>query len=152
MDYKLELTQQPVQPVLSLRKRTAVANLPMELGRAYGAIIQYLNEIGAKPVGAAFAGYYNMDMEDLDVEMGFLVSKAIPGRGEIVSGEIPAGKQLSCMYKGPYKDMVPAYDAMNKYISENGHVPTGISYEFYYNSPQEVPESELLTKIVLPLK
>ena len=69
MNCKFELTEQPAQPVLSVRTRTSVGNLPQALGKAYGAIIQYLNEIGEQPLEAAFAAYYNMDMEDLDVEI-----------------------------------------------------------------------------------
>ena len=152
MDYKFELSEQPVQPVLSMRTRTAVGNLPQELGKAYGSIIQYLNEIGEKPLEAAFAAYYNMDMENLDVEMGFPVPKPLAGKGEIKSSEIPAGKQVSCFYKGPYSQMEQVYNAMMQWINVNGHTPTGVSYEFYYNSPMDVPESELLTKIVFPIK
>ncbi|ATW26884.1 GyrI-like domain-containing protein [Candidatus Formimonas warabiya] len=152
MDFKFELSDQPAQPVLSMRTRTAVGNLPQELGKAYGAIIGYLNELGEKPLDAAFAAYYNMDMADLDVEMGFPVPKALPGRGEIKSSEIPAGKQVSCLYQGPYSQMEPVYNEMMKWINEHGYTPTGTSYEFYYNSPMEVPESELLTKVVFPLK
>lgn len=152
MSYKFELTEEPAQPVLSIRTRTAVENLPQELGKAYEAIIQYLNENGEKPMEAAFAGYYNMDMQDLDVEMGFPVTKPLEGRGEIKSNEIPAGKQVSYLYKGPYNQMEPVYNAMMEWIKVNGHTPTSVAYEFYYNSPMEVSESELLTKIVFPIK
>ncbi|MDO9535730.1 MAG: GyrI-like domain-containing protein [Bacillota bacterium] len=41
---------------------------------------------------------------------------------------------------------------MFQWIAENGYEQTGVYYEFYYNSPEEVPESELLTKIVMPVK
>lgn len=152
MSYKIELSEQVVQPVLSIRRRTSLGNLPQELGKAYGSIIQYLNEIGEQPADAAFTAYYNMDMEDLDVEMGFPVSKQLEGKDEIKAGEIPAGRYVTYMYKGPYSGMVPAYDAMNLFIKEKGLTPTGVSYEFYYNSPMDVPESELLTKIALPIK
>ncbi|MFZ5966227.1 MAG: GyrI-like domain-containing protein [Bacillota bacterium] len=152
MNYKFEVTVQQAQPVLSMRARTSVGNLPQELGKAYHMIIQHLNEIGENPLEAAFAAYYNMDMEDLDVEMGFLVSKPLDGKGEIKSGEIPAGKQVSCMHKGPYNQMEPLYHAMMQWINENGYTPTGTAYEFYYNSPMDVPESELLTKVVFPVK
>lgn len=152
MDYKFELSEPPAQPVLSIRTRTAVGNLPQELGQAYGAIIQYLHEIGEEPVEAAFAAYYNMDMEDLDVEMGFPVPRPLAGKGEIKAGQIPAGKQVSYLYKGPYMQMEPVYNAMYQWITEKGFTPTGVSYEFYYNSPLEVPESELLTRIVFPVK
>lgn len=152
MGYQFELIDEKEQPVLSMRARTSVGNLPQELGKAYGAIIQYIGEIGERTDGPAFAAYYNMDMEDLDVEMGFLVPKPIPGKDGIQANVIPAGKQAVYMYKGPYAEMEPVYNAMAAWIAENGYVPTGVSYEFYYNSPEEVPESGLLTKIIFPLK
>lgn len=152
MNYKMELTEQGAQPVLSIRKRVPVGNLPQELGAAYGSIIQYLNELGEKPAGAAFTAYYNMDMEDLDVEMGFPVSGQLEAKGDIMAAEIPEGMYASCMYKGPYAGMASAYDALNGFINEKGLAATGVSYEFYCNSPMEVPESELLTRIVFPVR
>lgn len=152
MDNRFELTDQKEQPVLSVRTKTAVGNLAIESGKAYGAVFQYLGEIGEQAGGAPFIAYYNMDMENLDVEIGVPVSKPIDGRGEIKSSRIPAGKQVSSMYKGPYNQVGPVYESMAAWINQNGHTPTGVCYEFYYNSPMEVPESELLTKIVFLLK
>jgi len=152
MNMNFEITEQNEQPVLSVRTRTAAAKLPDELGKAYNAIIAYVEETGGKVSGPAFAAYYNMDMEDLDVEMGFPVEKPVAGKGDIRQSVIPAGRQASAMYKGPYADMGPVYEAMTAWMKEKGCEPTGIVYEFYYNSPLEVPESELLTKIVFLLK
>jgi len=39
-----------------------------------------------------------MDMENLDVEMGFTVGRPLPGKGEIQAGEVPAGKQVSYLF------------------------------------------------------
>ena len=151
MGYQFELTDEQDKPVLSIRTRTSAANLPQELGKAYGAILQYLGEIGETTEGPAFAGYYNMNMEDLDVEMGFLLPKPVPGRGEIQAGVIPAGKQASYLYKGPYAEMEPVYNALTEWIAEKELEPSGISYELYYTGP-EVPQSEHLTKIIFPLR
>lgn len=152
MDYKFEIIETVTQPVLSVRTVTSVVNLPQELGKAFNSIITYLGEMGEQPVDAAFAAYYNMDMENLEVEMGFPVAKELAGKGEIIASEVPAGKKATCMYKGPYKEMGPTYEALTTWINDNGQQPTGVVYEFYYNSPMEVPESELLTKIVFLLK
>lgn len=152
MDYKIELTKQSEQPVLSIRKIASVKNLPQEFGKAFQEIAEYLNEMGEQPSGAPFGAYYNMDMENLDVEMGFPVSRVLEGKGEIKASQIPESNQVSCMHKGSYEASAAAYDAMSKWMTEKGHVPTGVVYEFYFNSPVEVPESELLTKIVFPLK
>jgi effector-binding domain-containing protein len=152
MDYKIELKNTASQPVLSIRSRTTVGELPQYLGYAFQAVIEYLNEIGEQPIDAPFAAYYNIDMENLDVEAGFPVSNKLSGRGEIKLSEIPPGKQASCLYKGSYTEMKEAYEAMHDWVEKNAYLPTGVVYEFYYNSPTEVPEQELLTKIVFLIK
>jgi len=152
MFFGIGMIEKKSQPILLIRVTTSMQNLPQVIGKAYGSIFQYLNELGEQPADAPYTAYYNMDMENLDVEMGFPVSKPLQGKGEIKAGEFPGGKYAECMYKGAYGEMVPAYDAMNKWIRENGYEATGSCYEFYYNTPGEVPESELLTKIMLPLK
>jgi effector-binding domain-containing protein len=152
MAYTFEVVETQAQPVLSVKKVTSVANLPQELGKAYGAILAYLKEKGKQALGPAFTAYFNMDMEKLEVEMGFPVAEEIAGSGDIIASHIPAGKKATAMHKGPYKEMAATYEALTKWIGENGHVPAGVVYEYYYNSPMEVPESELLTKIEFVLK
>lgn len=152
MDNTIEIVETAAQPALSVRSVTPVANLSQEIGKAYAAIMGYLAGMGEQPADAPFVAYYNMDMDRLDVEIGFPVAKPLPGEGVIGPSEIPAGKKATRMYKGPYMEMGPTYEAMTKWMEENGHRPTGVVYEFYYNSPCEVAESELLTKIVFVLE
>lgn len=152
MNNQYELTEQSVQPALSIRTRTSLQKLPQEIGQAYGAIMQYLAELGVAATDAPFTAYYNLDMADLDVEMGFPVAQLLPGKGDIKASEIPAGKRVSTMYKGPYSQMESVYTDMLQWISEQGLAPTGVAYEYYYNSPADVPESELLTRIVFPVQ
>nr|WP_321302702.1 GyrI-like domain-containing protein [uncultured Trichococcus sp.] len=148
MDYVIEMVETQEQPTLVLKAVTPVSELPKILGKAFMDIVTHIMELGEQPVGPAFVGYFNMDMERLELEIGFPVSKALPGQGDILAGHIPAGKQVTCMYKGPYMEMPPAYEEIQKWIEDNGYKPLGPVYEHYYNSPEEVPESELLTKIV----
>ncbi len=71
MLYKCEIYEQVAQPTLTIRTHTPVAKLPQVLGESYGAIGQYLGRLGETPGGAPFVAYYNMNMEDLDIEVGF---------------------------------------------------------------------------------
>lgn len=148
MSFVIEMVETQEQPTLVLKTVTSVSEMPKILGKAFMDIVTHIMELGEQPVGPAFVGYFNMDMERLELEIGFPVSKPLPGKGEIMAGHIPAGRQVTCMYKGPYMEMPPAYEAINQWIKDNGYKPTGTVYEHYYNSPDEVPESELLTKIV----
>jgi len=152
MPYKCEVVEQPPQSTLSIRTTTHVKDLPQELGKAYGAIGQYLGQLGEQPAGAPYAAYFNMDMSNLEVEIGFPVSKALPSKDAIQSGEIPAGTYARCLYTGTYNEIEPAYNALTAWVKENGHETTGVAYEYYLNDPGEVDPLELLTQIVFPLK
>ncbi len=132
--------------------RAALQDLPTALGRAYGAIAEYLEELGEPPSGAPFAGYYNMDMQNLDLEIGFPVAKQLTGRGEIQSGHIQEGKVATTIYTGPYNAIEPAYNALTAFIQDNGYEAIGVAYEFYLNDPSETPVEELQTRILFPLK
>ncbi|OGO37955.1 MAG: transcriptional regulator [Chloroflexi bacterium RBG_16_57_11] len=147
-----KLVQKEAQPVLSIRTFTTEAELPALVGRVYGAIAQYLGELGESPAGPPFAAYYNMDMQHLDTELGFPVGKALPGRGEIQSGEIPGGWRASVLYTGPYQGMGSGYEALTEFVKASGREATGVAIEFYLNSPMDTPVDGLQTLIVFPLK
>ena len=151
MGYKFEVEDVEPQQVLSIRTRTSLEEMPLKLGKSLETIIAYLGSLGKQPSGAPFVAYYNMDMSDLDIEIGFPVSESLEGSGDIASNIIAGGKKAFCMYKGSYSNLKSVYEKMATWMSKNNHQPTGVAYEFYYNSPMEVPESELLTKIVFPL-
>lgn len=152
MNYEIIVTEEKKKNTLSIRLRTNVESLPNKIGENYIKIVQYMTEIGLTPTEAPFTKYYNLDMNDLDVEMGFPVEKPLPGKDDIFAGEVTEGKYVSCMYKGPYAQMEKPYDEIAKWLKENNYETLGTCYEFYYNSPMEVEESELLTKIMMPLK
>lgn len=149
MAFEIELIQQEALPTLSVRKRTGVQDLPAVLGQTYGEIMTYAAEMGATVSGPAYVSYFNMDMADLDVEIGFVCEQTVLGNGTVTEGEIAAGRYVTSIHYGPYAGMEPLYNAMFTFIQENGLAPTGESIEFYYNSPAEVPESELKTKILM---
>ena len=152
MPYKCELVAQTPHPTLSIRPTTSIKELPQELGKAYGAIGQYMGELGEQPAGAPYAVYFTFTMESMDIEIGFPVGGSLPGKGEIQSGDIPAGKVAQTMYTGPYNKIEPAYNALTAFVEQQGYEATGVAYEFYLNDPGEVAPEELLTQIVFRLK
>ena len=151
MAYNCELKQLPAQPALTVRTRAAVQDLPQLFGKTYGAIMQYLVELGEQPAGMPFAAYHNLDMQNLDVEIGFPVARKIAGKGEIRASEFPGGRLASVLHVGPYDQCAPAYDALTQWIKDHGYAATGVAYEIYF-SPPETPPQEIRTEIVFPLK
>ncbi len=149
-DIKVE--ERLAQPILSVRTRTSVDKLPQILGETYGAIAQYLGELGECPIGPPFAGYFNMDMQDLDVEIGFPVTRVFDSRDQLKAGQIPPGKAATATYTGPYEQMEPAYNELFLWINDNGYEVSGVVYEFYLNDPATTPPEQLQTQIVFMLQ
>lgn len=152
MSYLLQIVETEEQPVLSVKTTTSVNNMPNVVGRIYSQIVNYIIEKGEEPIGPAFIAYYNMDMENLIVEIGFPITRKIEGKDDIVLRYIPAGRKATGFHKGSYSEIGPLYEQLTRLIVEKGYEPTGVVYEYYYNSPNEIPESELLTKVEFLLK
>jgi effector-binding domain-containing protein len=146
----IEILEKPQQPTLHIRTITRVEDLPRLIGESYGKMADYLKELGGFLSDVPYVAYFNMDMQHLDVEIGFPVSKSLPGKEDIQAGFIPAGKIVFCMYRGAYSKMEPVYTEMLKWIQDNNYKAIGTAYEHYYNGPG-FPEDEMLTKIAMPL-
>lgn len=150
---RCEIKEQPAQPVMSIRMRTKVQDLPNVLGKAFMDTATAIGEQGQQPIGPPFVAYYNMDMQDLDIEVGFPVAKKLQAKENVKPGEIAAGKVATTVYTGPYGDgMKEAYEALMKYVADSGKEATGVAYEIYFNSPMDTPPEKLQTQIVFPLK
>ena len=152
MTYQCKLSDREAQPTLVVRKRASVQQLPQVLGQAWGAIMQYADRSGLTPAGSPFVAYHNMDMQDLDLEIGFPFPKSLSGEGEVQAGELPGGQAAECLHVGPYDKIAAAYEALQKWLDENGGKPTGIAYEFYLNDPRTTRPEELQTQVIFPLK
>lgn len=152
MSISCEVIDRPAQPVLSIRTTTSVGELPRVLGGIYGKVALRLGVLGECPAGPPFAAYYNMNMEALDVEGGFPVTRMLPGEGDVEAREIPAGMAATCVHVGPYATMPETYEELSAWMASEGHEPTGTVYEFYLNDPGKTPPEELKTEIVFPLK
>jgi len=148
----IELLKRSKQAVLSVKANTKVENLPMLIEESYGKIGSYLDEIGELPSDIPFVAYYNMDMENLNVEIGFPVYKSLPGKDDIESSYIPEMKVVYSIHRGPYMEAGPVYEEMVKWIEENNLKQTETMYEYYFNSPLDVDESDLLTMMLIKVE
>jgi effector-binding domain-containing protein len=146
-----ELTELASRPALTIRTRTRVGDIPSLFGKGYNAISQMLKEQGKQPAGAPFALYYNMDMNDLEVEFGFPVDEPLVGSGSITVSSTPSGKAVATLYIGPYDEVEPAYDFLMKWCTDNNLMMSGKAYEIYLNDPSETPPEMLKTQVYLLL-
>ncbi|MDH5219298.1 MAG: GyrI-like domain-containing protein [Gammaproteobacteria bacterium] len=147
-----KIIERKTQAVLYIRGNSAAKDLPDFFHKAYGSIAQHAQQEGIQFSGAPYAAYYNMDMENLDVEAGFPVLLTETDKENIHTGEIPAGRYATTIHTGPYSQVEPSYNTLMQYMQENGVESTGIVYEFYLNDPDTTPPDQLQTQILFLLK
>lgn len=152
MKFKCKIKDRSTQNALAIRTTSSAKDLPVALGKNYRAIMQFLGQINEEASGAPLVIYHNMDMENLDTDIGIPTSKELPSKEEIKAIEIPAGKYGSCLYTGPYAELRFAYEALAKHIADKGFESTGIAYEMYLSDPSVLPSEKLQTEILFPLK
>ena len=135
-----------------MRTLTSREALGGTLQRAFETVWQYLNSLESVTVGPAVA-LYHMPCDDmLDVSAGFPVQDPVEAVGRLTALELPAGRAATLLHVGPYDGLFEAHQHLDRWISQQGHVPTDVRYEIYWVDPGQVKNSEeLRTEIVVPL-
>ncbi len=152
MEYQCEIKEMPAQDTLCVRVRAKAQDLPQVMGRWFGEIGRYLVELRQPPTGMPYSGYFNMDIQDMDVEIGFPVGKPLPGKGDIQPGTLPGGRMAAVMHFGSYDTLEAAYHALQAYVQVQGLTATGVWYELYMNDPNQVAPEQIQTLVLMPLK
>ena len=147
----MTLEQRRGQPALVRRVRVAAADLPRAMRHAFAAITAYLAELDEQPAGLPFAAYHSMDLDAMEVEMGFPVARPLPGNGELEPAWLPGGAWAKALYTGLYAEIGPAHEALAAWVAEQGHTASGVAYEFYPSGPG-TPLAETRTWVMMPLK
>lgn len=140
------------QKTLVMRKRCSVEDLPATLGATYGEIMNYLISIDKQASGMPFIAYYNMDMSNMDLAIGFPISEDIAEKDGIIMDCMPAGDYAVTMHIGAYDKLNEAYSAISEWMAEQKLMPVGVVFELYLNDPGAVLEEALETKIMFLLK
>jgi effector-binding domain-containing protein len=148
----MEVRNTQERPTLAVRTSTPVEKLSEVMGSCYCEIMQVIESAGAQPAGPPFAMYYNMDMSNLDVEIGFPVIEKTEGRGRVKAGKLPGGRAVVTVHVGPYDKIGDAYNQLTAYVKEQGLETESFCYELYLNDPGETKPEDLKTEIYFPVK
>ncbi|MFH2116222.1 MAG: GyrI-like domain-containing protein [Spirochaetota bacterium] len=148
----MKIVELKERDTLSVRYRTPVAGLGDSMGPIYGEIAAWMGKNSIPFAGPPFAMYYNMDMDDLDVEIGFPVGKAQPGEGRVKAGKLPGGRMVTATHLGPYTSIEETYNKLMAFVGKKGLSTESYMYEEYLNSPEDTAPEKLATNIYFVLK
>lgn len=156
--YQCNVIDKAVQYTLSVIYKGTIENTQQVIGGALYKIMQYARKHGARPVGAPYVAYNGRNGHDIDIEIGLPFGERLiensnsKSKDNIQTGEIPAGKYVSCIHVGTYRKLAVAHAFLQQWMRENGHVATEKSYEFYLNDPQETEPEQLKTQVLYKIK
>ncbi len=116
-------------------------------------IFQYIFKNGATPRGPPVAIFYKVDKKEIDFELGIPTNIPIKEKGKFKLSTTPGGKTAFTLYKGRYEKIEPAYNAIKKWMKDNGYEGTDIWWEIYCTNPNENPnQDEWKTEVYCQIK
>jgi DNA-binding transcriptional MerR regulator len=152
--YELCVEAYPEYPVLSIRDRVGADDVKRAIPAAYKELFAYLAELGEEAVEpwtitiCPFAD----DEGFADLQNAVVTRAALPGRGRIESGSLPAVTALTLTARGPYERLGLAYRALQHWLEEHGVTPTGPPREIYVTDPEETSPEETVTVVAWPIR
>lgn len=148
---KIEIKTIPPYKVAFIPNKGSYQEIPETLGKVVGWLMSKNMEIQMPVYGA----YYNSPMEVSEEELQWEVGAAFIGEleaeNDIKIKKVLQHKAVSTVFKGPYGEAASVYMDLAQYAAKEGYEIAGPVLESYLNSPEEVPESELLTEVQFPV-
>ncbi|MFG3257077.1 MerR family transcriptional regulator [Streptomyces sp. NPDC048172] len=149
--YEVELGGEPERRLAVVRSRCA----PPEIGETVGACVgRLLSALGGAGVAwePPLWGLYPLDLaERMEIAVGARVPRdvAVPG---VECEELPGGRAAATTHIGSYAEVPLAYNALFAAVHEQGLRPRAPVREAYLVGPDEAPQEELTTRVVVPVE
>ena len=139
---KINLIEQAEQYVLSIRKIIRFEEFPQIAEQCYAKIGQFALQNDLLFSGCPFVCYHNVDLENLDTEIGFPVARPIQGNGEIVGRSIPAEKVVTGLFQGAFEETDPLMMDILQWINEHGYEAQGRIINYFLNEEDRLADQQ----------
>lgn len=137
----------PQYQVAFISEKGSYTKIPGTLGKVVEWLMTQNVEIQMPIYGIYYNSPLEVSEEELEWEVGTAFIGKLEGKGEIQIKEVLEHEAVSTVFKGPYGEAASVYMALIEHATAEGYQISGSVLESYLNSPDEVPESELLTEV-----
>ena len=154
----------PIKPILKDVEPLTVAFIKVkghfnQIPAAFSKLYTWIIEKGYKPSGPAIAVYCNIPGQIPDNELEWELRSQISADASEINANkeglgvkyIGAAYVASVTHEGLYEKLEGTYHSLTNWIEASKYEVNGPPEELYFNSPEEVPPSELLTEIRFPV-
>jgi len=154
---EITLIEVPPQQVMGITKTGTYLLIPELLLKVYEFIVEKKITIAGMPTFVCHETSPDAVREAQEkgtaiVEVAWPVSGTVKGSGEIRVYELPGGKMVRTLHRGPYETCESTYLALFSWIEERHLQIAGPIREIYPNDPREVKPEEIITEIMVPVQ
>lgn len=144
------IAERAAQPYVGMRKVVTMDTVA-EVADRIPVLVAWLAERGHATAGAPFLRYHVIDMEaELDLEAGVPVTAPLPVEGDVLAGELPAGRYVSYRHVGHPQELLAVTAGVIGWTENRGlsldstRTDAGERWtsrlEVFHSNPMEVPD------------
>ena len=153
--YVIEKVRLEARDGLAIRDTMRMEQLPAFFGAAFTELDAWILQQGGESAldGPPFARYYSVDPSVVDVEVIIPLSKSVGGSGRMHAVLLAGGDAVQVLHVGPYDAMVPAYEAIARWLRDNHRAAKEPPREVYLTDPASEPDpANWRTLVVQPYR
>jgi effector-binding domain-containing protein len=127
-----------VEPIKVASVRSVVPT-PPEQRPLWAELGSYMAQERVRPVGPCFSLYHDEEHKDRDwdIEVCEQIADELPPTKQVKVYSLPAVETMACViHAGPFATIGEAYDAVLKWVDENGYRIVGPCREVYLRTAQ----------------
>ena len=144
-------------PTAVIRAEVPAEELPAFFDGAFQRLPRTLAEQGIRPLSGAFGLYHRppsatVDV-DVDVEVGFVVDRAVRPDGDVAPGLLPGGQVVRLVHAGGFDGLGSSWERLFAWVRERSLTPGEVFWEVYLTRPSpDMDPAELRTELNLPVR
>jgi effector-binding domain-containing protein len=150
--YDVSIASVPQRMALVAWRPATLDNTAEVIGAAFAELIEYVESgavCGAEERLVLYPREWGGPGEH-GIGVAVVISDGVPAP-HLRMEELPGCKVVRTVYYGPYSEIRDGGGAVWEWMDEHGLEPANGCWELYLNSPDEVPECELATELLVPL-
>ncbi|MGC3994298.1 MAG: GyrI-like domain-containing protein [Propionicimonas sp.] len=132
-----------------VRRILPMSELADAFAPTYEQVTAAVEAVGATVVGPAYAEYFGMPTDTVDVEIGLAVDRVVGMEGFEVRTHPPT-RAVVATHVGPYERLSESYRELMPWLEMEEFELSDSMIEFYDSPPGTDPE-RLVTRLVFPL-
>jgi effector-binding domain-containing protein len=137
---KYDVVIKKIEPI-NVASVRGVVPTPPDQRTLWDELLGYLNQKGARMIGPPMALYHDPEFKerDWDIEVVMPLSEAIDSGQHVKVYNLPGAEKMACVvHKGPFATLGEAYDALAKWIDQNGYHIVGPGRELNLKLPEKL--------------